>query len=119
MSFLISVVEDINTQNPVVPLRLPEGLAEFRLLLLGYHIKDWDFRVLFRFILKFRSAEFAPRGMVIQLKPKGKHSGDKEKSVDYLSQYFDKKQFGVEWSNTETFIQVLWDRWNKYGKGQI
>jgi hypothetical protein len=118
MNFLISVVEDTNTQNPVVPLRLREGLAESRLLLLGYHIRDWDFRVLFRFILKFRSTESAPRGMLIQLKPGAKQSGNKEKSVEYLSQYFDKKQFGVEWANTEKFIQKLWNEWDKYRKGQ-
>ena len=117
MNFLISVVEDTNTQNPVVPLKLREGLAESRLLLLGYHINDWDFRVLFRFILKFRSIESAPRGMVIQIKPKGKQNVDKEKSVEYLSQYFDKKQFGVEWSTTEMFIQNLWDEWSKYSRG--
>lgn len=118
MNFLISVVEDTNTQNPVVPLRLREGLAESRLLLLGYHVKHWDFRVLFRFILKFRSIESAPRGILIQLKPGQKQSGNKEKSVEYLSQYFDKKQFGVEWTNSEKFIQALWTEWDKYRKGR-
>ena len=118
MNFLISVVEDTNTQNPVVPLRLREGLAESRLLLLGYRVRDWDFRVLFRFILKFRSIESAPRGMLIQLKPGAQQSGNKEKSVEYLSRYFDKKQFGVEWTNTERFVQKLWNEWDKYRKGQ-
>lgn len=114
MNFLISVVEDTNTQNPLVPLRLREGLAESRLLLLGYRIKDWDFRVLFRFILKYRNADSAPRGMLIQLKPGAKQSGNKEKSVEYLGQYFDKKQFDVDWTNSEKFIQKLWLGWDKY-----
>jgi hypothetical protein len=118
MSFLIAVVEDTNTQNPVVPLMLREALAESRLLLLGYHITDWDFRVLFRFIMKFRNAESAPRGMLIQLKPGEKQSGNKDKSVEYLSQYFDKRQFEVDWTNTERFIQKLWNEWDKYRKGQ-
>lgn len=118
MNFLISVVEDNNTQNPVVPLRLREGLAESRLLLLGYHTKDWDFRVLFRFILKYRSADSAPRGMLIQLKPGAKQMGDKEKSIKYLGQYFDKKQFDVDWTNPERFIQKLWNEWDRYRKGQ-
>lgn len=118
MNFLISVFVDTNTQNPVIPLKLGEALAESRLLLLGYHIHDWDFRTLFRFILKFRSAESLPRGMLIQLKPGAKQSGNKEKSVEYLSQYFDKKQFDIEWSGTEKFIQKLWNEWDKYRKGQ-
>jgi hypothetical protein len=118
MNFLVSVVEDTNTQNPVVPLRLREGLAESRLLLLGYHIKDWDFRVLFRFILEYRSIDSAPRGMLIQLRPGAKQSGNKEKSVEYLGHYFDKKQFDVDWTNPEKFIRKLWNEWDKYRKGQ-
>jgi len=114
MNFLISVVEDTNTQNPLVPLRLREGLAESRLLLLGYRAQDWDFRVLFRFILKYRSIESAPRGMLMQLKPGEKQSGNMEKSVEYLGQYFDKKQFDVDWTNSEKFIQKLWIEWDKY-----
>jgi hypothetical protein len=118
MNFLISVVEDTNTQNPLVPLRLREGLAESRLLLLGYRSRDWDFRVLFRFILKYRSIDSAPRGMLIQLKPGSKQSGNKEKSVEYLSQYFDKKQFDLDWTNPEKFIRKLWSEWDKYRRGQ-
>lgn len=118
MNFLITVVEDTNTQNPIIPLRLREGLAESRLLLLGYRVRDWDFRVLFRFILKWRGTESAPRGMLIQLKPGAKQSGNKEKSIEYLSHYFDKKQFEVQWTNTEKFIQLLWNEWDKYRKGQ-
>ncbi len=117
MNFLISVVEDTNTQNPVVPLSLREALAESRLLMLGYRVKDWDFRVLFRFILKFRSNDSAPRGMLIQLKPGSKQIGDKDKSLEYLGHYFDKKQFDVDWTNPEKFIQKLWIEWDKYRKG--
>jgi hypothetical protein len=117
MNFLISVVEDTNTQNPVVPLRLREGIAESRLLLLGYRMKDWDFRVLFRFILKYRSADSAPRGMLIQLNQGPLQTANKEKSVEYLSQYFDKKQFDLDWTSPEKFIMNLWNEWDKYRKG--
>jgi len=56
--------------------------------------------------------------MLIQLKPRTKQSGNREKSVEYLSHYFDKKQFGVEWVKSEKFIQKLWNEWDKYRKGQ-
>jgi hypothetical protein len=114
MNFLISVVEDTNTQNPVIPLRLRQALAESPLLLLGYQLRDWDFRVLFRLVLKFRKKELSPRGMVIQLKQDKKRLGNVEKALEYLSQYLDKRQFDVEWTNTDSFIQKLWDEWNRY-----
>jgi hypothetical protein len=118
MNFLISVVEDTNTQHPIVPLKLRQALAESPLLLLGYQLRDWDFRVLFRFILRFRKEELSPRGMVIQLKPDKKRIGVIEKALQYLSNYLDKKQFDVEWTDTESFIQKLWDEWDTYRQGR-
>ena len=118
MNFLIAVAEDTNTQHPIVPLKLRQALAESPLLLLGYQLRDWDFRVLFRFILRFRREDLSPRGMVIQLKPDRKRIGVVEKAFQYLSNYLDKRQFDVEWTDTESFIRRLWDEWNKYRQGR-
>ena len=118
MNFLIAVVEDTDTQNPVVPLKLRQALAESPLLLLGYQLRDWDFRVLFRFILRYRREELSPRGMVIQLKPDRKRIGVIEKALQYLSNYLDKKQFDVEWTDTESFVRKLWEEWNRYRQGR-
>jgi hypothetical protein len=118
INFLISMVEDTNTLNPLVPLNLHRALSESHLIFLGYRLQDWDFRVLFRFILNFRKDEFSPRGMVIQLKPGRKSNEDMEKSIAYLKQYFDRKKFDTEWDNAESFIQKLWDGWQAYRLGQ-
>lgn len=118
INFIMSMVEDTNTLNPIVPLSLRRALGESNLLLLGYRLQDWDFRILFRFILKFRRDEFSPRGLVIQLKQDGKKVENVEKSLEYLSHYFDRKKFDIEWNNAEAFIQKLWGEWNVYRQGQ-
>ncbi|MBK8780341.1 MAG: SIR2 family protein [Anaerolineales bacterium] len=118
INFIMSMVEDTNTLNPIVPLNLRRALGESNLLLLGYRLQDWDFRILFRFILKFRRDEFSPRGMVIQLKQDGKKVENVAKSLEYLSHYFDRKKFDIEWNNAEAFIQKLWHEWNTYRQGQ-
>ena len=118
INFLIAMVEDTNTLNPVIPLSLRRALGESHLILLGYRLSDWDFRVLFRFILKFRRDEFSPRGMVIQLIKDEKRIDNEEKSLEYLSRYFDRRKFDIEWNNAEIFIQKLWDDWNAYRQGQ-
>jgi len=117
MDFLVNVLQDTNKQNPIIPLKLRQALVESPLLLLGYQLRDWDFRVLFRFILKCQKA-LSPRGMVIQLKADRKRIGEAEKSIRYLSDYFDINKFDVEWTETEKFIRKLWDEWNKYRQGQ-
>jgi len=119
MNFLISVVQDTNTSRPVVPLWLRAGLAESRLLLLGYRVQDWDFRVLFKFISHYREDnKSAPRGILIQMEPGPAHGGNKEKSIKYLKQYFDTEKFNIDWSNSEKFIQKLGIEWDKYIKGE-
>jgi hypothetical protein len=118
INFIMSMVEDTNTLNPIVPLNLRRALGESNLILLGYRLQDWDFRILFRFILKFRRDEFSPRGLVIQLRQNEKKVENVQRSLEYLSHYFDRKKFDIEWSNAEGFIQKLWSEWNIYRQGQ-
>ncbi|MEW6401792.1 MAG: SIR2 family protein [Chloroflexota bacterium] len=119
MEFLVVMAKDTDTQKPIIPLKLREVLANSPLLLLGYQLRDWDFRILFRFISNYRNRDkLTPRGMYIQLKPDGKNIGDKERSLKYLSNYFDRRKFDVEWTSTEDFIKKLWAEWNKYRQGQ-
>ena len=119
MNFLVAMAQDNDTQNPILPLRLRDILANKTLLLLGYQLRDWDFRVLFRFIAKYRNIEPPPqRGMIIQLKQNKKQIGNSEKSIQYLSHYFDKKQFDVEWNEAERFIYDLSTKWNEQRRGQ-
>jgi len=105
LRFLVSVVTDTDTQKPIVPPKLRQTLASSHLLLLGYHLRDWEFRVLFRFILNFRKGENARQGIFIQVKP--------EKSdqhlIEYLQHYFKRQKFEIEWKSTEDFVQKLWN----------
>jgi SIR2-like protein len=118
INFLISVMQDTNNLNPIVPLALRRAIGESHLLMLGYKLSDWDFRILFRFMLNFRKDEFSPRGLVIQLKKSEKTIEDLDRSLDYLGRYFDRKKFDIEWSSAEAFIQKLWNDWNVYRQGQ-
>ena len=121
MNFLIKVMGHTNNQNPIVPLGLQEKLAESQLLLLGFQLNDWDFRVLFRFLLNYRQREkqLLERGMVIQLKEPGeKEMGDVDKTLDYLRDYFNQENFEVKRKEITTFIQELWSEWNPEGQGE-
>jgi hypothetical protein len=129
MNFLITMARDDDTQNPTLPLILRQILANRTLLLMGYQLRDWDFRVLFRFIAKYRNVDpdlrvKPPRGMIIQLKPNKKQIGNSEESVQYLRNYFLRKQFDfqverkqldfhVAWNEAENFIRQLYAKWNE------
>jgi hypothetical protein len=117
LNFLINVMADTNNSNPIVPLYVRRALTESHLLLIGYRLSAWDFRVLFRFILKFRQYGFSPRGMLIQLK-KNDREFSNEKTLNYLGRYFGKNMFDIELTDAEVFIQKLWTAWNAYRQNQ-
>jgi len=118
MNFLVAMVEDTNTLNPIVPLSLRRALGVSHLILLGYRLAYWDFRVLFRFLLKFRRDDFSPRGIVIQLQRDDLRIEKIEKSIEYLGKYFDRRKFDIEWNNANAFILKLWNDWNTHRQGQ-
>lgn len=119
ISFLISIIENTNNQEPIIPLSLRQALGESQLLFLGYRLYDWDFRVLFRLILKFRLRERARWGMVMQLEERERELTKKEKKVEYLKCYFDLNKFKIEWKDSEVFIKELGQAWNSSKRKQL
>jgi SIR2-like domain len=121
MNWQISVAEELsqqitNTTVPGIPLKLREALAEkeSQLMILGYSLQDWEFRVLFRFIWRFRKDEDLRRSTVIQLKPRPKNTEYEQNALGYLKQYFNIKRSNVKWTTTETYIQKLCEAYDKY-----
>ena len=51
LDFLARVSQDVSQENPIIPWYLRKALTKSSLLLLGYRLQDWDFRVLFRGII--------------------------------------------------------------------
>ena len=113
INFLIAIMGDNDAANPKVPLSLRNAIRSSQLILLGYKLTDWDFRVLFRILLKYRTDELVPRGMLIQIEKNEKGIDDLK---NYLNKYFDKNKFSIEWNSAEAFVRKLWTEWNNYRK---
>lgn len=95
------------------PSHLSLAFSQSKLLVLGYSLRDWDFRTLFRLILASRPSNNAQQSIAIQFKPmlarlEGKEDYT-EKAVEYLSDYFGAQKFDIRWSNTDNFIYDLWN----------
>lgn len=113
MNFLISAVEEI-TSRDLYPSALQQALPESRLILLGYNLRDWDFRTLFRFILRTRKTAGIKPSIAIQFRPSLEKMERWEKTENYLEAYFHPHDFSVIWANAEKFIYELWDKWSQY-----
>lgn len=121
MNWQISVAEELsqqltNTTVPGIPLKLRDALGdkESQLMILGYNLQDWEFRVLFRFIWRFRKGEDLRRSTVIQLKPRPKNTAYEQNALGYLKQYFDIRRSNVKWTRAETYVQKLSEAYDKY-----
>jgi hypothetical protein len=120
INFLMNAIEEINFPDFYpTPLRL--NLPDARLILLGYNLRDWDFRALFRFILRIRKTPNAreSRSTVIQFKPNLGREDYEIKSLRYLERYFEDNKFRVRWTNAEKFVYDLWEAWDKFRQGQL
>ena len=117
INFLIAITADTNTLNPKIPLYLRRVVGESQLVLIGYHLNTWDFRILFRLMTDFRIDNFSPRGMLIQLQDK-ENMASNANVIEYLKRYFGSKSFDIEWNDANRFIQEMWNGWNSLRQDQ-
>lgn len=110
MNFLMNSSEGLNSYE-VFPEPLREALSQKRLLLLGYDLRDWDFRALFRLITKFRNRALNP-SIAIQLMPNLQNKEFEKQALHYLEKYFEDYEFDIIWIDTEQFIYELLECWN-------
>ena len=107
LDFLVKVSLD----TEAVPKRVAQALADSSLLLLGYQLYDWDFRVIFRGLIAAKRASRRLLSMSIQLTPDQVGIRDFEEAQNYLEQYFDKANFDIYWGDTRSFTRELWEQW--------
>ena len=116
LDFLVRVSEEgKDSHEPLIPLYLTGALTESSLMLLGYRLHDWDFRVVFRGLIKAKHVSLRKFGLAIQLDPaEQREIKDSEKAREYLETYFQPEKFIVDWGTTDRFVKGLYRRYNNW-----
>jgi hypothetical protein len=116
LDFLVRVSEEgKDSEAPLIPLYLSAALAQSSLLLLGYRLQDWDFRVLFRGLIKAKSTSLRKFSVAIQLDPlEQREITNSKEARRYLKDYFRTENFEVEWGSTDSFVQKLCQQWDEW-----
>lgn len=112
LDFLVTMSADTR----IIPPRINHALSDSSLLLLGYQLQDWDFRVLFRGLIARKRSERRRLSVAIQLTPATDETGqptELDSAQSYLERYFDKANFKIFWGNPNEFVQELWDNWEE------
>jgi len=106
LDFLVNITRN----EQLVPYRIHQAMADSSLLLLGYELQDWDFRVLFRGLIKSKPAARRLMSICIQLDPRQNDAGDAAEVEKYLETYFREYRFEIYWGSAQSFTQDLWEQ---------
>jgi hypothetical protein len=115
LDFLSAISADTSQEKPILPLNLRKALAQSSLILLGYRLRDWDFRIVFRGLVHATRSSLPKFNLAIQLNPDQQGLVVSADQVcDYLEKYFDSSNFTVEWGSPYRFIDTLMEEWDKW-----
>ena len=105
LDFLAGISEDWQWQEGI-PGSIRQALSNSSLLLLGYNLWEWDFRVLLRGLIKRATNNKSPQSVSIQLRE------DKQERA-YFQRYLEHEAgFEVYWENTTDLMEDIYNRWS-------
>jgi hypothetical protein len=109
----------------LIPSSILDALADSALLFLGFHLDDWNFRVLFRSIMSSPGLRLRRYPHVaVQINPEEDRFIDPERGREYLEMYFRSYlghrfpgvEISIYWGSLQDFMEELRSRWNqRYG----
>lgn len=120
MDFLVEITLDRGTSRSIIPPYLQSALSVSWLMLIGYHLQEWDFRTLFRGLVSAReNKNVAFLNTIIQLSLADQYSLPKDQTIrqcvvqtqSYLQTYFNPLAFEIRWNDPTTFLNQLQKEW--------
>lgn len=120
LDFLAALVQDsANQADARLPWYLRQALTQSSLLLLGYQLHNWDFRILFRGLINTMPSSLRNFNLAIQLNPEMQEWVVSAEDIRaYLKGYFEVKEkqlnFTVEYGGTAAFVTKLWEAWDQW-----
>jgi hypothetical protein len=107
--FLINVSSDAE----LIPKRIQQAITGTSLMLLGYSLEDWDFRILFHFLAGYLKKSTSKTHVAVQLSPTEGDANLKERAQAFFDKYFASRSpdIRVSWDTSQDFITKLSDKW--------
>ena len=110
LEFLITLTQHHGVRSQsVIPPQVVLAMARQPLLFVGYSLRDWSFRTLFRGLRRTVAEVHRRRHVSIQLAPLSRRHDDEVRSraEDYLRSYYDKLNISVYWGSAREFCEEL------------
>lgn len=101
----------------LIPPVIQEAFTDASVLLLGYRLDDWNFRILFRTLVNYLKISPYKVHLSVQLTPLGNEATEEQrrKAQIYFKRYLKNYDIRVSWKTCQQFIQELKIRWETSG----
>jgi hypothetical protein len=101
----------IATSRQLLPRAVKSALTNSALLFIGFQMDDWNFRVLFRFLMNQQGAEALKRHphVAVQIDPEDQRVHNPRAARRYLAKYFGDAaaKISIYWGSAEDFAREL------------
>ena len=115
LDFITAIAKDTDQTKPILPLYLRQAITRSSLLLMGYRLRDADFRVLFRGLINATPSSLRPYSLAIQVDPRQRSKVvSAEKLLRYLKIYFGESKFTIAWNQPHEFARILWEKFDEW-----
>ncbi len=109
--FLMNVSKDPR----LIPSRIEKAMTGSSLLLLGYRLSDWDFRVMFHLLASYLERSTSRTHVAVQIAPVEDRAPEEQRArvQSYLDLYFEKYKkldIRIYWGTSREFLRDLRDR---------
>jgi hypothetical protein len=111
LDFLVSISKD----EKLIPHHIEKALTGTSLMLMGYRLDDWNFRVLFRSIVSYLEKSLIKTHVCVQLEPADTSIEQRTRARKYFNRYFDRHDVRVYWGTCQDFAVELKKRWKESG----
>jgi CHAT domain/SIR2-like domain len=105
----IDFVAATSADPTLIPACVRSAFSLNALLLLGFRLEDWDFRVLFRSVItrEGRKRDDQFKNVAAQIDPESGQTVDPERARDYLGKYLQREVVDVFWGTVDDFARQL------------
>lgn len=119
LKYLVNISQDQQSRTVLhsrIHLKIYEVLTDSQLMLLGYNLRDWDFKVLYKGLITTRDRSRSSFNLAIQLSPEDELDNallNETQARRYLESYFEHDAFYIFWGTVNEFTKELW----QHGQG--
>ena len=110
VEFLVTLGHDFGgDERRVVPIQIFQALTRHPLLLIGYSLRDWSFRMLFHGVVAAVADVMRRRHVSVQLAPHPDTDDEdaRRRTMSYLARHYGELNIRVFWGSAEAFCTEL------------